>query len=461
VTVTSDDRPCIREFRDDDAAAVAALWRRVFHDDSRWRAPQAVFGRRRRRQRELFLVATVDGVVVGTTLAGYDGHRGWLYRVAVAPEQQRRGIGQALVREAELRLAQLGCPKINLQIEGMNEHVVAFYERLGYAVEDRISMGKPLPEASARPRPGIEVGVYLPQVGYAWHELRDRVRLCDREGIHSVWFMDHLYPPGMPSVPAFEAWTTATALAACTERVRLGHLVLANGFRHPALLAKMAVTLDHASGGRLDLGLGSGSYPPEYRQFGLEFPTDRVRAERLDEALQVLKRLFAEDAPTFTGRHYRLEGAPSLPRPVQAPHPPIHVGGAGERRTLPLVARHADVWNCPTYALGELPRKLAVVHTECTRIGRDPLSLRVTEEAVLALVPRADRVEEARALALRRFPGPGWGVAAGGWCGTPDAILRRIEERARLGVSGFVFFLHDRAAPETIRLLVREVVPAV
>ena len=166
------------------------------------------------------------------------------------------------------------------------------------------------------------------------------------------------------------------------------------------------------------------------------------------------------DRESFTGPHYRLDAAPSLPRPRQRPHPPIHVGGAGERRTLPLVARHADVWNCPTYALAELPWKLDVLRAECARLGRDPASLRVTEEAVLALVPRADQVEEARALALRRFAGPGWGVEAGGWCGTPDAILRRVEERARLGVTGFVFFLHDRATPETIRLLAREVVAA-
>lgn len=450
----------IREFSADDVVAVAALWRRVFNDHSRWRAPEAVFARRRTRQRELFLVATLDGAVVGTTLAGYDGHRGWLYRVAVSPEHERRGIGRALVREAELRLRQLGCGKINLQIEDENRAVVIFYERLGYAVEDRVSMGKAMPDATPRPRGGVEIGVYLPQVAFAWDELRDRVRLCDREGIHSVWFMDHLYPPGMPAVPSFEAWTTATALAAATERIRLGHLVLANGFRHPALLAKMAVTLDHASAGRLDLGIGTGSYPPEYRQFGLEFPPDGVRAARLGEALQVLKLLFTDDAPSFAGRHYRLDAAPSLPRPLQQPHPPIHVGGAGERRTLPLVARHADVWNCPTYALAELPRKLELLRAECVRIGRDPASLRVTEEAVLALVPRADQVDDARASALRRFPGPGWGVEAG-YCGTPETIVRRIEERARLGVTGFVFFLHDRAAPETIRLLAREVVTAV
>jgi alkanesulfonate monooxygenase SsuD/methylene tetrahydromethanopterin reductase-like flavin-dependent oxidoreductase (luciferase family) len=146
---------------------------------------------------------------------------------------------------------------------------------------------------------------------------------------------------------------------------------------------------------------------------------------------------------------------------VQRPHPPIHVGGAGERRTVPLVARHADVWNCPTYALADLPRKLDALRRECAAVGRDPASLRVTEEGVLALAPRADRVDDARALAMRRFPGPGWGFEAGGYCGTPDAIVRRIEERRALGVGGFVFFLHDRGEAETLRLLAREVVPAV
>jgi len=306
----------------------------------------------------------------------------------------------------------------------------------------------------------VEIGVYLPQVGLAWGDLRARVVSCDRLGIHSVWFMDHLYPPGLPTVPSFEAWTTAAALAGVTERVRLGHLVLANGFRHPALLAKMAITLDHASGGRLELGLGSGSHAPEFAEFGLDFPKAAERADRLAEALEVIRLLFTADAPSYDGRYYRLRAAPSRPRPVQRPHPPIHVGGAGEKRTLPLVARHADVWNCPTYALAELPRKLQVLRRECARIGRDPASLRVTEEAVLALAPTRARVDDARALAERRFAGPGWGFAAGGYCGTPDDVVARLRERARLGVQGVVFFLHDRAEPETLRLLADEVVPA-
>ena len=305
----------------------------------------------------------------------------------------------------------------------------------------------------------IELGVYLPQVGFTWEELRARVLECDQLGIPSVWFMDHLYPPGMPRVPSFEAWTTVAALAPLTRRVRFGHLVLCNQFRHPALLAKMAITLDHASSGRLNLGLGSGSYPPEFEQFGIDFPQPRERAARLGEALEVIRRLFVGETASFTGRYYSLRDAPSLPRPVQRPHPPIHVGGAGERYTLPLVAHYADVWNCPTYALAELPRKLEVLRAECARIGRDAATLRVSEEAVLALVATRDQVAAARALAERRFGSPGWGLAAGGYVGTPDDIVARMRSRMRLGVTGFIFFFHDRADSETLRLFAREVVP--
>jgi len=307
----------------------------------------------------------------------------------------------------------------------------------------------------------MDVGVYLPQVGYSWTELRERVVACDRHGIGSVWFMDHLYPPELPRVSAFEAWTTASALAPLTERVRLGHLVLANGLRHPALLAKMAITLDHACGGRLELGIGTGSYAKEFEAFGLPFPPARERAAQLDEALHVLRLLFTQEAPSFAGRYYRLDAAPSVPRPVQRPHPPIHIGGAGERWTFPLVAEHADVWNCPTYALAELPQKLAALRAACDRVRRDVTTLRVTEEAVLALVARRERAEEARSLARRRFAGPGWGFDAGGYGGTPDDVVDRLCSRARLGVRGVVFVLHDRADPATIALLGREVVPAV
>jgi hypothetical protein len=155
----------------------------------------------------------------------------------------------------------------------------------------------------------------------------------------------------------------------------------------------------------------------------------------------VIRRLFSEERRASTAA-LRLGRGASLPRPVQRPHPPIHVGGAGEKRTLPIVARHADVWNCPTYALVDLPRKLDVLAAECRRIGRDPATLRVTEEAVLALVAERGRSPKpARSpSALRR---PGMGLRARRLLRHADDVVARIRERAALGVRGFVFSPHE------------------
>ena len=185
-----------------------------------------------------------------------------------------------------------------------------------------------------------------------------------------------------------------------------------------------------------------------------------MRSEQLEEALEIITSMFTGTPTSYEGRHYRLAELPNVPPPVQQPRPPIHVGGAGERRTLPLVARYADVWNCPTYALGELEDKLAIVRAECERVGRDPAALRVSLEAVLALVESDDALPDAMARAERRYPGPGWGLHEGGYAGTPDAVVARIREHAARGITLFVFFTHDRAAPDTLRLFADRVMPA-
>jgi alkanesulfonate monooxygenase SsuD/methylene tetrahydromethanopterin reductase-like flavin-dependent oxidoreductase (luciferase family) len=306
----------------------------------------------------------------------------------------------------------------------------------------------------------IEFGLYVPQVGFSWEQIRERALVAEAVGFSSVWFMDHLYPPELPDVASFEAWTVATAVATATTRLRVGHLVLSNTLRHPVLLGKMATTLDVISGGRLDLGIGSGSYPPEHARAGIPWESTRVRSEQLEEALEIVTSMFTGTPTSFEGRHYQVRDLPNLPPPVQRPRPPIHVGGAGERRTLPLVARYADVWNCPTYALGELETKLDVVRAECEHIGRDAAELRVSLEAVLALVETPAELPEALARAERRYPGPGWGLHEGGYIGTPDDVVARIREQAARGITLFVFFTHDRAAPETLRLFAEQVMPA-
>ncbi len=307
----------------------------------------------------------------------------------------------------------------------------------------------------------IEFGLYLPQLKFSFDEIRERVQLAERLGYDSVRFYDHFYSPGMPDAPAFEAWTLIAALAAVTQKVRLGHLVLCNAFRHPALLAQMALSLDVISSGRLELGLGSGSYPREFEEYGIPYPSLRERTEQLDEALQVIKLLFTQTRSSFTGKHYTLKDAPSPLRPVSKPYPLITIGGGGEKLTLPLVARHADMWNCPTYSLGEFQHKYDVLRHECDKIKRDPATLRISEEAVLVIAESAAALPAALEQAKRRYGVKGWGLEAGGYIGTPEQLTEHIVAKVARGITDFGLMFHDRAAPESLELFARRVIPAV
>ena len=309
--------------------------------------------------------------------------------------------------------------------------------------------------------PGVDIGVIVPQVRLGYDELLHKARRVEALGLHSFWIYDHLYAPMLPAHPAFEGWTLATALLANTSRLRVGHLVLCNNFRHPALLAKMATTLDVISNGRLELGIGSGSYEAEHAEAGLPWGSFAERTGRLAEALEVITAMFSGEPTTYVGDHYQVRDLPNLPPPTQSPRPPLHIGGAGERYTLPLVARHADVWNVPTYTLGEFEAKRDALARACDAIGRDRSTIRIALEAVLVVAPDDAAVADAREQTLRRYPGPGWGVVEGGFVGTPTAIVDRMQMYADMGVSLFTFFLHDRATDATLDLLAAEVAPAV
>lgn len=304
----------------------------------------------------------------------------------------------------------------------------------------------------------LDIGVYVPQMGFGYPDLLHRARRCEDLGIGSLWLYDHLYGPGLPDLPSMEAWTLATALLSNTERLRVGHLVLCNQFRHPVLLAKMATTLDQISGGRLELGLGSGSIESEHQQAGLEWGSFAERSARLGETLGILDQAFADGRVDFEGEHHTVRDMPISPGPVQKPRPPIIVGGAGEKYTLPLVARYADVWNVPTYALGELEHKLSVLRGICTDIGRDPATIVMSVEAVMALAPDDAALPKVRDVAERRFGGPGFGLRDGGLVGTPAAVVDRLHELQELGFGQVVLFTHDRASDATLELLAAEVI---
>ncbi len=303
----------------------------------------------------------------------------------------------------------------------------------------------------------LSFGIYVPQVSLSFDDLLARARLCDELGFDSFWLYDHLYSPGLPDNESFEGWTLATALLTATTRLRVGHLVVNNNFRHPALLGKMATSLDVISHGRLELGIGSGSYQSEHLEGGFPWESPGQRSERLEEALEILTRMFSGQPTTFEGRHYQVKDLPNLPPPVQRPRPPIHVGGIGERHTLPLVARFADVWNVPTYGLGQWEHKAAVLDALCDKAGRDPASIRRSLEAVLVLASDDVALTEARRRAERRYRGPGWGLQEGGFVGTPQAVVDRIGELADKGIGLFVFFPSDRGEQSTLQLFSEEV----
>ncbi|MDT5091353.1 MAG: hypothetical protein QOH60_716 [Mycobacterium sp.] len=305
----------------------------------------------------------------------------------------------------------------------------------------------------------LDIGVYVPQMGFTYDDVLHRALRCEELGIRSVWLYDHLYGPGVPDIPSMEAWTLATALLARTERLRVGHMVLCNQFRHPVVLAKMATTLDQISGGRLELGLGSGSIEDEHARTGLEWGTFAERSAKLGETLEILAQAFAGQRIDFAGSHYTVRDMPIVPGPVQQPRPPIIVGGVGEKYTLPLVARYADVWNVPTYALGELEHKTSVLRSLCDDIGRDPNSIVLSIEAVMALAPDDASLPKVRELAEKRFGIPAFGLHEGGLVGTPSGVVDRLHELMALGFRQIVVFTHDRASDETLELFASTVLP--
>jgi alkanesulfonate monooxygenase SsuD/methylene tetrahydromethanopterin reductase-like flavin-dependent oxidoreductase (luciferase family) len=295
-------------------------------------------------------------------------------------------------------------------------------------------------------------------MGFSYEQILHRAQRCDERGIDSLWLYDHLYGPGAPDYPSMEAWTLATALLSRTERIHVGHMVLCNQFRHPAVLAKMATTLDQICAGRLQLGIGSGSIEDEHHRVGLEWRTFRERSERLGETLEILHQAFANERIEHAGKHFTVRDMPIKPGPIQRPRPPIVVGGVGEKFTLPLVARYADVWNVPTYALGELEHKVSVLRSLCSDIGRDPSSIVLSVEAVMALAPDDASLPAVRELAEKRFGVPAFGLKEGGLIGTPAAVVDRLRELQALGFGQIVLFTHDRGSDQTLDLLASEVI---
>lgn len=218
---------------------------------------------------------------------------------------------------------------------------------------------------SSTPRLGLCTDQNLP-----WETMRDRWRYYEELGIESLWDCDHYMQPSNPTGPYFEGWTLLSALAGATSSSRIGILVSCNTFRHPALAAKQAITIDHVSGGRVEVGLGAGWYVPEHRAFGLAFPEPPELVARFREAVEVVDSMLRQEQTTYPGTYYTLDNAPSRPRPVQQPRPPLTLGAHG-RRMLRIVAEYADRWNSHG-TVEEIRQRNEVLNEHCAVIGRNP-----------------------------------------------------------------------------------------
>ncbi len=306
---------------------------------------------------------------------------------------------------------------------------------------------------------GLQIPNFNPgqSPGDLFDEVVARAVAAEETGYESVWVMDHFYqlpPMGGPSQPMLDSYTLLGALAARTERVRLGAMVTGVTYRNPAHLAKIVTTLDIISAGRAILGIGGAWYDVEHDGLGFEFPPIGERLDRLEEALQICRAMFTEEAPTFEGRHYRIHEARNEPRPVQPGGPPILVGGGGEKRTLKLVAQYADLCNIfgdpPTVA-----HKVEVLRGHCADVGRDPAEVTVSRLSTLVLTADDDETAATRDF-LRQATGE---EPSGSDVGTLDDLAARVEELASVGVDYCIFNM-PTGTPDTVRQVGRALIGA-
>jgi F420-dependent oxidoreductase-like protein len=260
----------------------------------------------------------------------------------------------------------------------------------------------------------MRFGLDVAQQRMSWDELVRRVRIAEDLGFDGMWGFDHFQPMyGDGPGETFEGMTTLAALAGLTSRIRLGLLVTGATYRHPSVLAAQAVTIDHASHGRLELALGAAWFEKEHAELGIDFPSTPERFDLLEDTLEIVTRLFTGDVVSYSGKRVSLHDAALRPRPVQQPHPPIWIGGTGPKRTLPLVARFADVWHAwgSPNSLREANER---IDTLAEAAGRDPAS--IMRASSLSL----DDLETARKHA-GKWRDAGYGYLVCGWPGEGEA----------------------------------------
>src|SRR5262245_11839305 len=310
-------------------------------------------------------------------------------------------------------------------------------------------------------KPPVRFGVQVAPEDTTYEAMVEVARLGEQPGYDTFWLNDHFVPVlGDKKRPHFESWTLLSALATQTERIRLGILVSGNTYRHPAVLAKMAATVDHISKGRLELGLGAGWEEYEHRAYGIPFYTPKERAQRLGEALAVITQLFDDPGPsTFEGKYYQLHEAPFQPKPLQKPHPPIVVGGQGEQWIMPLVARYADEWNVPIGVTPEgVKQRLETIRADCARIGRSPCVGQVSVFLPLANITDVPLAGAVTRLGARLMVDERAAISV--LARSADEIKDKIRSYLDVGATGVIITTRPAINHDLLKRFASEIVPA-
>jgi F420-dependent oxidoreductase-like protein len=278
-----------------------------------------------------------------------------------------------------------------------------------------------------------------------WDTVKRVSRGLDRAGWDSLWVYDHFHTFPRKEVEAtFEAWMMMSILAEITESARIGQFVTCAQYRKPSYLAKIAACVDVASGGRLNVGVGSGWYEEEFRAFGYDFRSVGARLRRLEETCEILRHMWTDELASFEGKHFRLEEAVCEPKPLQKPGPPLWIGGRGKKVLLRLVARYADVWNF-NGGMSEFDESAEVLRQHCREVGRDFATLRLTAMGNGICYDSEAELEEFKA----RVAGQGISVdmllSITGCKGTREQCIEYLRRWKRKGIDGFVFFFQDIA----------------
>ena len=299
-------------------------------------------------------------------------------------------------------------------------------------------------------------------VAQQWPTMLATARRIERLGYDTAWVYDHFHTVPQPTQEAtYECWTLMAALAASTERVRLGQMCTCNSYRNPAYLAKVASSVDVISGGRLEFAIGGGWYEHEYLAYGYEYPSDGVRLAQLDEAVQIIKKMWTEDEATFTGKYYSVKGAINQPKSLQTPHPPLWIAGGGERKTLRLVARYADFANFAG-TVDTFAAKSRILDEHCAAIGRDSAGVgRTVHMFVTVGSSKADlkqKVERTAAQIGRsvdKFLASAQTIA-----GTPQQVIDTVGRFRDVGCVHLIGYFADAVWGDSLEHFAAEVMPA-